>query len=201
MNEHLTNSIGDRITYCRSSLQLTRKNLIEEWLGASLPTLARWELGTVKIPTKKIPSLVHYFFEKGLIVTEGWILSGLGAPPILMHDNAFDELDFDSLAQEELLSINRKIQNFIFGQVRNNLITPYIKYGDYIGGKDLLNSLNNSLKGDMVFVKLKTGLVAGFLDDFVSQLVLRDMAGLTTETYKMDLVESIGKIQWIIRRP
>lgn len=201
MNEHLTNSIGDRITYCRSSLQLTRKNLIEEWLGASLPTLARWELGTVKIPTKKIPSLVQYFFEKGLIVTEGWILSGLGAPPILMHDNAFDELDFDSLAQEELLSINRKIQHFIFGQVRNNLITPYVKYGDYLGGKDLLNSLNNSLKGDMVFVKLKTGLVAGFLDDFVSQLVLRDMAGLTTETYKMDLVESIGKVQWIIRRP
>lgn len=201
MSEHLTNSIGDRITYCRSSLQLTRKELIEEWKGASLPTLSRWELGMVKIPIKKIPSLVHYFYEKGLIVSDNWIINGAGAPPFVLQDNTFDELDFDSFAQEELLSINRKQKNFIFGQVKNNLISPHIKYGDYIGGKVISCSLDSTLRGEMVFVKLKTGLVAGFLENLDSQIVLKNLDNHATENYKLDIVESAGKIQWIIRRP
>ncbi|WP_298624494.1 hypothetical protein [uncultured Legionella sp.] len=129
MTECLINSIGDRITYCRSSLQLTRKELIDEWEGASVPTLVRWELGTVKIPAKKIPSLVIYFNSKGLIVTESWISQGSGTPPILINEQIFEEIDFDSLAQENLLDLNRKTKNFLFGQVKNNLLSPYIRYG------------------------------------------------------------------------
>lgn len=53
MAELLNNSVGDRIIYCRSSLQLTRKELVEAWSEVSLPTLVRWELGTGKITEKK----------------------------------------------------------------------------------------------------------------------------------------------------
>ena len=201
MSESSANAIGDRITYCRSSLILTRKELIDEWFGASLPTLVRWELGKVKIPAKKIPSLVQYFHNKGLLVSENWILNGSGAPPILMRENSFDEPDFDSLAQEDLLNLNKKINNFIFGQVRNNLMSPFIKYGDYIGGKNLSTDLLVSFKGDIIFVKLTTGLVTGILEECEPKIILMNFGKIITEPYKQDLIESIGKIQWIIRRP
>tara|TARA_Y100000588_G_C14165272_1_gene886628 strand:+ start:332 stop:517 length:186 start_codon:yes stop_codon:yes gene_type:complete len=55
------NSVGDRITYCRSSLNLTRKELANNWGGASIPTLARWELNTVNIPKKKIRFISEIF--------------------------------------------------------------------------------------------------------------------------------------------
>ena len=201
MSESSANAIGDRITYCRSSLILTRKELIDEWLGASLPTLVRWELGKVKIPAKKIPLLVQYFHSKGLLVSENWILNGSGTPPILMRENSFDEPDFDSLAQEDLLNLNKKINNFIFGQVRNNLMSPFIKYGDYIGGKNLSTDLLVSFKGDIIFVKLTTGLVTGILEECEPKIILMNFGKIITEPYKQDLIESIGKIQWIIRRP
>ena len=41
MSETLTKSIGDRITYCRSSLGLTRKELSENWGDASVPVLSQ----------------------------------------------------------------------------------------------------------------------------------------------------------------
>jgi len=74
MLEVITNTVGDRITYCRSSLCLTRKELAEKWGGASIPSLARWELDTVRIPQKKLKSLIDFLNENGLSVTEKWLI-------------------------------------------------------------------------------------------------------------------------------
>ena len=201
MTETLINSIGDRITYCRSSLQLTRKELIDEWQGASIPTLVRWELGTVKIPTKKIPSLVIYFNLKGLIVTESWISQGLGASPILINEQIFEEIDFDSLVQETLLILNRKTKNFIFGQVRNNLLSPYIRYGDYVGGNKIPISILNTLSGDIIFLKNSNGLNVCILEECEEQLILRNFDRSVQNTFRDESIELLGKIQWIAKRP
>lgn len=200
MAELLNNSVGDRIIYCRSSLQLTRKELVEAWSEVSLPTLVRWELGTGKITEKKIPSLIHYFNQNGLIVTESWILHGSGSPPILMGEHAFETLDFDSLVQENLLILNKKIKNFVFGQVKNNLLSPCIKYGDYIGGSDVSLSILGSLVGEMMFLRQNNGLSAGILETDGEQVILRSIDRISQECFNKKSIEFAGKIQWIARR-
>jgi len=201
MTECLINSVGDRITYCRSSLHLTRKELVDEWAGASVPTLVRWELGTVKIPAKKIPSLVDYFNLKGLIVTETWISQGSGPPPILMSEHIFEDIDFDSLVQENLLTLNRKTKNFIFGQVKNNLLSPHIRYGDYVGGSKIPMKVLNTFCGDIIFLKNLNGLNIGILEDCASQLILRNFERSVQNSFSSDSIELVGKIQWIAKRP
>lgn len=202
MADVVTNTIGERITYCRSSLCLTRKELAEKWGSASIPTLARWELDTVRIPYKKLISMINFFQEHGLFVTESWLKDGVGAPPLLLQRDQFDEVDFDSIAQEQLLDINRQVGNFIFGQVKNNFMSPFIKYGDYIGGTNLLDGTEiSSLQGELVFLKKRiTGLVVGVLKDGANQINIKNF-DKATELIDTEHVEAIGKIQWIVRRP
>lgn len=202
MTDIITNTIGDRITYCRSSLYLTRKELSEKWGIASIPTLARWELNTSKIPIKKLISLIDFFHTHGLFVTESWLIDGIGSPPLLLKSDQFDELDFDTIAQEKLLDINRQVKNFIFGQVKNNLMTPIIKYGDYMGGVDIINNAElYSLQGELIFLKKKvTGIVVGILKECINQISIKNF-DKTVEFIEIEHVESLGKIQWLIRRP
>ena len=200
-----TNSIGDRLTYCRSSLCLTRKELSCDWGGASVPSIARWELDTVKIPNKKLLSAIGFFLKKGLIVNEAWIIDGVGNPPFLVRNDAFVDIDFDSLAQENLLNINMQQKNFVFGQSRNNLASPIIKYGDYIGG--IASHINNdasvilnTLIDELVFLKNRLGFFAGILKDCSENVIIKAHAG-AEESFSFCDLESIGKIQWIARRP
>jgi len=203
MNEIITNTIGDRITYCRSSLFFTRKELSNLWKGASIPTISRWELDSVRIPLKKLNSLIEFFNEKGLIVSREWLLEGTGIPPFLLRDDKFDDPDFDSLAQEKLLDINRQIKNFIFGQIKNNFLSPFIKYGDYIGGVN--NIINNELnftflKGELVFLKKMTNIAVGILQEIDDHIVIGGF-NKENEAIKIENIDAIGKVQWIIRRP
>lgn len=200
MHETLMNTIGDRITYCRSSLKLTRKDLSEQWKMASVPTIARWELDVVKIPLKKLISLVDFFCSHGLIVTQSWILNQSETPPLFIRNNAFDELDFDSLAQENLLNVNIQEKNFTFGQVKNTLISPFIKYGDYVGGNNCQFSSLTAPIGDLIFLKRISGIVVGILDQYKDEIILKSFTN-QQESFDKTLVESAGKIKWIVRRP
>lgn len=200
MHETLMNTIGDRITYCRSSLKLTRKDLSEQWKMASVPTIARWELDVVKIPLKKLSSLIEFFHNNGLIVSQAWILSQSETPPIFLRNNAFDELDFDSLAQENLLNVNMQEKNFTFGQVKNTLIAPFIKYGDYVGGNNCSFSSLAQAVGDVVFLKRASGMVVGILDKYEEVIILKNFTN-HQESFDINLVESIGKVKWVVRRP
>lgn len=200
MHETFMNTIGDRITFCRSSLKLTRKDLSEQWKMASVPTIARWELDVVKIPLKKLASLIDFFSSNGLIVTQGWILNQSEAPPILVKNNAFDELDFDSLAQENLLNVNMQEQNFTFGQVKNTLVSPFIKYGDYIGGNSCPFSSLTSVVGDVIFIKRISGIVVGILDKCEDEIILKNLTN-HHESFDKSLIESVGRVKWIVRRP
>lgn len=200
MIETITNSIGDRITYCRSSLCLTRKELIDKWGEASVPTLARWELDTVLIPNKKLISLVEFFQSQGLFVIENWIKDGYGTPPVLLKSE-LEEFDFDCLAQEKLLDLNRQIKHFAFGQVKNNLMAPIIKYGDYIGGSNLLNEIEiSTLIGELIFIKKSgSGFLVGILEDIQKEITIRNFSNIK-EIIKGTQIDLLGRIQWIIRR-
>jgi len=205
MDGIVTNSVGDRLTYCRSSLCLTRKELACDWGGASVPSIARWELDTVKIPNKKLLSVIEFFLKKGLIVNESWIIDGVGNPPFLVRNDAFIDIDFDSLAQENLLNINMQQKNFVFGQSRNNLASPIIKYGDYIGGiASYVNNdtsiILNSLVEELVFLKTRVGFFAGILKSCSKNVIIKAHTG-AEEFFSFCDLESIGKIQWIARRP
>lgn len=200
MRETLMNTIGDRITYCRSSLKLTRKDLSLQWGMASVPTLARWELDVIKIPLKKLSSLIDFFYNKGLIVTQGWILNQSETLPIFINNHAFDELDFDSLAQENLLNVNMHEKNFTFGQVKNTLISPFIKYGDYVGGNNCSFLSLTAYVGDVIFLKRISGIVVGILERNEDEIILKNFTN-HHELFDKNLVESAGKIKWIVRRP
>ncbi|MBA4697733.1 MAG: hypothetical protein H2069_10195 [Legionella sp.] len=175
----------------------------EKWGNASIPTIARWELDTVRIPEKKLLSLVVFFQENGLIVSEEWIRDGKCAPPIFLQQNIFDQLDFDSIAQEKLLDINRQTNNFIFGQVKNNLMSPFLKYGDYIGGVNLnKESSLTSLEGELVFLKIKIKeIIVGFFKSKIEEEIYICNFEATTTLININQIEAIGKIQWIARRP
>lgn len=203
MNEVITNTLGDRITYCRSSLFLTRKELSDLWVGASIPTISRWELDSVRIPMKKLTSLIEFFTNQGLIVSQEWLLEGTGIPPFLLRDDKFDEPDFDSLAQEKLLDINRQVKNFVFGQVKNNFLSPFIKYGDYIGGINNIHnyeSISNFLIGELIFFKKISNITVGILQEIDNQIIISGF-NKENEAINIENIDAIGKVQWIIRRP
>ena len=203
MNEVITNTLGDRITYCRSSLFLTRKELSDLWTGASIPTISRWELDSVRIPMKKLTSLIEFFTNKGLIVSQEWLLEGTGILPFLLRDDKFDEPDFDSLAQEKLLDINRQVKNFVFGQAKNNFLSPFIKYGDYIGGINYIHnyeSISNFLMGELIFFKKISNITVGILQEIDNQIIISGF-NKENEAINIENIDAIGKVQWIIRRP
>lgn len=197
------NSVGDRITYCRSSINMTRLELANLWLGASVPTISRWELNTINIPRKKLESLVEFFNKENLLVNINWILSGEGIPPVKLSHDMFDNVDFDSLAQETLLNMNQKRANFCFGQVKNNILSPFIKYGDYVGGLKYQNKNILPLSGELIFIQKDADIFSGicvFEDD---KLYLGSIVGI--KAYSDNLFvkdpDAIGKIECLIRRP
>lgn len=190
-------TIGDRITYCRSLLQLTRNEMASEiGMGISLPTLARWELNTVIPSSKKIQILTEFFLHKGIEVSSEWLKEGSGYPPITLDLKKFDANQFDEIAYNTLIVVSNKIKNFFFQQVTSNFLRPYISFGDYIGGisEDNLKLLNNKL---CFLFQVGDSATAGIFQH--DQNVILNLSGETLPVLK-DKVK-IGEVQWIIRRP
>lgn len=155
-------TIGDRITYCRSSIGLTRKEFAELWGEASIPTLSRWELDTITPTLKKIASVAEFFCSKGLIVSPDWIQNGSGFPPSLLHMKEFMEDDFDELCEQNFLSLNQKVKDFTYYKVTSNFFAPIIRYGDYVGGVKI-NSDISEHANSLVFIVHENAVHVGFL--------------------------------------
>ena len=92
----------------------------------------------VSIPNKKLPQLADFFRKEGLIVDSDWIVSGKGSPPQRIGSSFSSGKDFDGIAQEMFLTINQKNTNFSFGRVSTNHMSPFLNYGDYVGGLNML---------------------------------------------------------------
>lgn len=189
-------TIGDRITYCRSLLRLARNEMAKEVaVNISLPTLARWELNTVSPSLKKIQILADFFVKKGIDVSAEWLKKGEGYPPISLELNKFDVGQFDELAYSVLIGVRNKIRDFYFQQVTSNFLRPIITFGDYIGGVSEEN--HKSLDNKLCFLYPSDIVTAGIYHHNDNALV-----NLSGEEYVVSNHEiKIGEIQWIIRRP
>lgn len=189
-------TIGDRITYCRSTIGLTRKELAALWGEASVPTLSRWELDSIEPAYKKVSSIAEFFCSKGLIVSPEWIQNGSGFAPSHLNMNEFIEDDFDALCDQNFLSLNQKIKDFAYYKVTSNFFAPIIRYGDYVGGIkidtnpiDCVNSL--------VFIVQENTAHVGFLDN-ANMITIKNAQGKSME---FDHYSILAKVHWTAMRP
>lgn len=189
-------TLGDRITYCRSSIGLTRKELANQWDGASVPTISRWELDSIVPSDKKIVSLIDFFCSKGFIVSFEWIKHGIGVTPTLLNVQQFSEDNFDSTCQQTFLILSQNISDFVYYKVTSNFFSPIIRYGDYIGGikvdKDDICDLNS-----LVFVVDDNTVHVGFFEDG-DNIFLKNSQGKKIEFKKYNL---LAKLHWTAIRP
>jgi len=191
-------SIGERISYCRNLLGISRAMLCSELPDLSVPTLTRWELNMVKIPPKRIELLVDYFIKQNILVTKDWLLFGKGEPPTNLNLKEIQEFNFDDLANQTFLNLRGKISNFSYYQVNNNFFAPFVTSGDYIGGvtaKKYENIISKMcfLKGDTLFY---VGIASSLSDDTI------DILNFNNQTIKIDtnIINEFGEIQWMVKR-
>jgi len=189
-------TVGDRITYCRASIRLTRKELADIWGEASVPTLARWELNNNEPSQKKLSSITDFFCSKGLIVSPDWLKNGSGLAPSILNMEEFTEDDFDDMCEKTFLTLNQKIKNFIYYKVTTNFFAPTVRYGDYIGGTKITNSIAENINS-FVFVVHENSVYAGFLN-YNEKVVIKNSQGKTLE---FDDCSIIAKVNWTAVRP
>jgi transcriptional regulator with XRE-family HTH domain len=194
----MLNTVGERITYCRNLLGLAR-NEVPKKMGEqiSLPTLARWELGTVTPSLKKVKMLTDFFISQGLDVKSEWIHEGKGYPPISIDLKKFDHVQFDELAYTTLINIRNKVKNFDFRQVNSNFLRPFISFGDYLGGVTETNK--KLIDKKLCFLFSDSIVTAGIYIYEIDSL--ESLCGETYEVSELKDEVKVGEVQWIIRRP
>lgn len=189
-------TIGDRITYCRSTIGLTRKEFAELWGEASVPTLSRWELDTIEPTAKKIASVAEFFCSKGLIVSPDWIKNGSGFPPSLLNMKEFLEDDFDDMCEQSFLSLNQKIKDFTYYKVTSNFFAPIVRYGDYVGGVKIDSTISENIN-TLVFIVHNNAVHVGFLG-YNGVVLIKNSQGKIMEFSSYSF---LAKIHWTAIRP
>jgi transcriptional regulator with XRE-family HTH domain len=189
----LFNTIGERISYCRGMLGLTRDKFIEKFKIITLSTLARWELNSINIPEQKLKLLSDFFNKNGILVKLEWIRYGEGVPPINMLIKNIEHLNFDEMVYTTLSSISLKIKDFKFYQINSNFFEPIINYGDYIGGVEIFTNFAE-LHNKLCFFKTDLGILIGYFDYYNICLV-----NTKNVKKKINLISG-GEITWIMRR-
>ena len=193
---YILRTIGDRITYCRSTISLTRKELANKWGDASVPTIARWELDTVQPSSKKIQVLTDFFCSRGLIVSSEWIEFGTGAIPSLLDMKEFREDQFDDLCDKSFFDLHQKIKDFTHYKVTSNFFSPVIRYGDYVAGLKIASNYESHINS-LVFAVNKNTVYVGFLG-FDNGFFLKNALEKKFILNEHDL---LVKIQWTAIRP
>ena len=173
---------GKRLKHIRALLRVSRSYLQEKY---SLPevTLKSWENGTTKLTEAGAGRCIEMYRNEGLIVSEDWILEGVGLDPKITanvshyfatHSNKNIPLDDDEVAMVRDANIFKEsYPNAVIMIVSNDDMRPYYWPGDYIGGKmryglDNIESLINKdcivyLKnGERFFRRLIRNSVGGF---------------------------------------
>lgn len=189
-------TIGDRLSYCRSAIRLTRKELSEMWGQASVPTISRWELDSIEPTSKKITSLSEFFCSKGLIVSVDWIQEGVGLTPSLLNIKEFNEEEFDELCEQNFLNLNKSLKDFVYYKVTSNFFSPTIRYGDYVGGVKVMDDYTKNINS-LVLVVHENAVYVGFLDS-IEKLTIKNPLGKSMCFSDYNL---LAKIHWTAIRP
>lgn len=138
------NTKNKRLKYIRSLLRVSRAYLQEKY---SLPevTLKSWENGTTALTKSGVERCVEIYRNEGIIVSEDWILGGIGLDPKMtvsvshyfstpINKNLpLEDDEFAMLRDANVFKENHS--NAIVMIVSNDDMRPFYKPGDYIGGK------------------------------------------------------------------
>lgn len=158
------NSPGERLKYIRSLLRVSRAFLQEKY-GLPEVTLKSWENGTTKLSKAGVEKCTEIYRSEGMIVSEDWILSGIGLNPksttsvgqyFSTPTNKELPLEDDEISMiREANSFKESHSNAVIMIVSNDDMRPFYKPGDYIGGKmryqdDLATTIN---KDCIVYLK------------------------------------------------
>lgn len=138
------NKPSERLKHLRSLLRLSRSYLQEKY---SLPevTLKSWENGTTKLTQSGAMRCVEIYRNEGLIVSEDWILHGIGLDPKITATvshyfatptNKELPLEDDEVAMvRDANTFKESYPNAVVMIVSNDDMRPFYWPGAYIGGK------------------------------------------------------------------
>lgn len=191
----MLDNTGARITYCRNMLGWTR-NKFSAKTSIPLATLARWELGYSKIPDKKLLVILEFLLDNGIIVDIKWFLSGDGLAPINTQLMKLTHTNFDETAYSILTQLKSSIPGFTVKQVTNNIFSPIVDFGDYIGV--VRNLQLNQQHNKLCYASIDEELVIGIFS--FTDLVLNVYSGNLTKIKLNIEIEDFGSVLWIAKR-
>lgn len=138
------NTPGKRLKHIRSILRLSRSYLHEK-CGLPEVTLKSWENGTTKLTRSGATRCVELYRAEGLIVSEDWIMDGIGLDPkktaTISQYFAIPTIKEVSLEDDEIAMIRdanvfkENYQNAVVMIISNDDMRPRYWPGDYIGGR------------------------------------------------------------------
>jgi transcriptional regulator with XRE-family HTH domain len=137
-------SPGERLRYIRAMLRVSRSYLQEKYEIPEV-TLKAWENGTNNITSTGIKRCIEAYKQEGLIVSEDWILEGVGLDPTsqLTVGRYFSiptqkdlPVEDDEIAMiRDANEFKEKYSNAVVMLVSNDEMRPFFKPGNYVGGK------------------------------------------------------------------
>jgi hypothetical protein len=159
-------SPGNRLKSIRSLLRVSRAYMQQKY-GIPEVTLKSWENATTKLTFSGAQRCIEAYRNEGLIVSEDWIMEGIGLDPKLTrsvsHYFATPTDKEISLEDDELLMIRdanlfkENHPNAVVMLVCNDDMRPFYLPGDYVGGKMRYeNKISHSVNKDCI-VYLKNG--------------------------------------------
>lgn len=137
---------AERLKYIRKLLGVTRAYLQEKY---ELPeiTLKSWENARIKVSSVGVSRCVEIYRKEGLIVSEDWIMDGIGLDPVIQSsindyflsstsiNNEELEHDDEMLMMRDANLFKESYSNAVVMLVSSDEMEPYYKSGDYVGGK------------------------------------------------------------------
>lgn len=186
-------TIGERICYCRNLLNLSQREFAIEF-DLSKPTISRWESNLVKIPIKRLNTLVELLKNHGILVSTHWINTGIGTPPINQNAETIDTLNFDEIAYLTLNNIRQKIKDFEILQLNTKFFEPIFAYADYVAG--VPTNDKSSLNGKLCFVVTSKDIIAGIYN--YTDKTLKNV--FDKLYYLNDNIFTIGEVLWSAKR-
>lgn len=135
---------GQRLRHIRSIFHLTRSYLQEKY-GLPEVTLKSWENGTTTLSISGAKRCVEAYRNEGIIVSEEWILQGIGLDPktaISVGHYFTVPTDKDLPIENDEILMIKDAQAFkeshssaVIMIVSNDDMRPFYWPGDYVGGR------------------------------------------------------------------
>ncbi len=135
---------SERLKHLRALLRVSRA-FLQEKHGIPEVTLKSWENGTVKLSLAGVKRCIDAYRDEGLIVTEDWLLEGIGLDPTSSATigQYFAEpkqaqmplKDDEACMIRDANLFKESYANAVVMMVSGDEMRPFYKPGDYVGGK------------------------------------------------------------------